>query len=118
MPRIILFLTLLCFTAACSGEKYGTGVDKAAPIVTVKDVYLDRSLQDNPVTLEGIIIGQCGSPDKCWFFMHDETGRIFVNLKPANLSLPPAMGKKVRVTGMIQGDKQGYQIVAQGVEVL
>jgi hypothetical protein len=28
------------------------------------------------------------------------------------------MGKKVRVTGMIQGDKQGYQIVAQGVEVL
>jgi uncharacterized protein YdeI (BOF family) len=118
MKQIIILLTLLCVTAACSGEKYGAGVDTAAPIVTVKDVYLDRSLQDNPVTLEGTIIGQCGSPDKCWFFMQDATGRIFINLKPSKLSLPAAMGKKVRVTGMIQGDKEGYQIVAQGVEVL
>jgi uncharacterized protein YdeI (BOF family) len=103
--------------AACSGEKYGAGTDSGAPAVTVKDVYLDRSLHDGLVTLEGTIIGQCGSPDKCWFFMQDDTGRIFVNLKPAKFSIPAAMGKKVRVTGIIQGAKEGYQLIAQGVEV-
>lgn len=118
MKRIMMLLAVLCATVACSGEKYGAGTDKAAPTVSVKDVYLDRSLQDHPVNLEGTIIGQCGSPDKCWFFMQDDTGRIFINLKPSKFSLPAAMGKKVRVTGMIQGAKEGYQIIAQGVEVL
>jgi uncharacterized protein YdeI (BOF family) len=118
MKRVLLLLSLLCATVACSGDKFGTGTDKAAPVVTVKDVYLNRSLHKNPVTLEGTIIGQCGSPDKCWFFMQDDTGRIFINLKPAKLSLPAAIGKKVRVTGMIQGAREGYQLVAQGGEVL
>lgn len=118
MKRILMLLAVLCLMVACSGEKYGAGADKSAPAVTVKDVYLDRSLHENLVTLEGKIIGQCGSPDKCWFFMQDDTGRIFVNLKPAKFSLPAAIGKKVRVTGIIQGAKEGYQLVAQGVEVL
>lgn len=117
MKKIFMLLVMLSLTISCSGEKYGAGADKGAAAVTVKDVYLDRSLQERLVTLEGTIIGQCGSPDKCWFFMQDDTGRIFVNLKPANFSLPAAMGKKVRVTGMIQGAKEGYQLIAQGVEV-
>ncbi|WP_373498838.1 hypothetical protein [Desulfococcus sp.] len=117
MKRIFTLLAVVSLMLSCSGEKYGAGADKGASPVTVKDVYLDRSLHEGLVTLEGTIIGQCGSPDKCWFFMQDETGRIFVNLKPANFSLPAAMGKKVRVTGMIQGAKEGYQLIAQGVEV-
>lgn len=118
MKRALLLLSLLLVTVGCSGEKFGTGTDKTAPVVTVKDVYLNQSLRSRPVTLEGTIIGQCGSPDKCWFFMQDDTGRIFINLKPSGLSLPAAIGKKVRVTGTIQGAKEGYQIVATGGEVL
>ena len=117
MKRIFMLLATVSLIFSCSGEKYGAGVDRDAAPVTVKDVYLDRSLHEGLVTLEGTIIGQCGSPDKCWFFMQDETGRIFVNLKPANFALPAAMGKKVRVTGMIQGAREGYQLIAQGVEV-
>lgn len=118
MKRAMLLLSLLLATAACSGEKFGTGTDKTAPVVTVKDVYLNQTLQNRPVTLEGTIIGQCGSPDKCWFFMQDDSGRIFINLKPSGLSLPAAIGKKVRVSGTIQGAKEGYQIIATGGEVL
>ena len=117
MKRIMMLIAAVCLTVACSGEKYGAGTDRSAPAVTVKDVYLDRSLHENPVTLEGTIIGQCGSPDKCWFFMQDDTGRIFVNLKPSKFTLPAAMGKKVRVTGRIEGARDGYQLIAQGVEV-
>ncbi len=115
--HIVILVSAGILMAACSDKQYGAGADSSAAAVTVKDVYLDRSLHDGLVTLEGTIIGQCGSPDKCWFFMQDGTGRIFVNLKPANFSIPAAMGKTVRVTGVVQGAKDGYQLIAQGVEV-
>lgn len=117
MKRLILLAALSCLLAACSSEKYGSGADSTVPAITVKDVYLDPSARNRPVSLEGIIIGQCGSPDKCWFFLQDDTGRVFVNLKPSGFSLPAAIGRKVKVTGIIQGDKREPQIVAQGVEV-
>ena len=117
MKSFILFLFILVLTAACSGEKYGSDIDSKAPLIKVKDVYIDKSLQGKVVNLEGKIISQCQSPDKCWYFMQDETGRIFVNLKPANFSMPAAIGKQAKVTGTIQGSKDNYQIIARGVEV-
>ncbi len=118
MRYLALFCLLLLFTAACSGDQYGAGVDPQAPLVTVKDVYIDTSLQGKLVSLEGNIIGQCGAPEKCWYFMEDATGRIFVNLKPANFSLPAAVGRKAKVTGTVLKTEDGYQVVAQGVQIL
>ncbi|MEK6201773.1 MAG: hypothetical protein N2A40_05065 [Desulfobulbaceae bacterium] len=124
MKNFFLLLLILLLTTACSGEggdagnTYGSGIDPQAPIIKVKDAYLDKSLQGKVVSLEGTILSQCGSPDKCWYFMEDETGRMFVNLKPANFTLPAAIGKKAKVTGTIQQAKDGYQIIAQGAEVL
>ena len=117
MKYFFLFLSVLLLTAACSGEKYGSGIDSQAPLIKVKDVHLDKSLQGKVVNLEGKVISQCQSPDKCWYFMQDETGRIFVNLKPANFTMPAAIGKQVKVTGTIQGSKDDYQIIARGVMV-
>lgn len=116
--RIFLLLLALFVAAGCSGEKYGAGIDPDAPMVTVSDVYLDNSLLNQVVNLEGTIISQCGSPDKCWYFMEDETGRILINLKPAKFVLPAAIGKTAKVTGTVQGGRDGYQIIAQGVEIL
>lgn len=122
MRKIILsrfFLLLGLFAlAGCGGEKYGAGIDPDAPMVTVSDVYLDLSLLNQVVNLEGTIISQCGSPDKCWYFMADKTGRILVNLKPGKMVLPGAIGKIAKVTGTVHGSRDGYQIIAQGVEVL
>lgn len=117
MRYCFLFFSIVLFTAACSGEKYGTGVDPQAPLVTVKDVHIDTSLQGKLVNLEGEIVSQCGAPDKCWYFMKDATGRIFVNLKPANFTLPAAIGRKAKVTGTILKTKDGFQVVARGVQV-
>ena len=121
MKSFFLLLAILLLTAACSGDAgntFGSGVDPQAPVVKVKDVYFDKSLQGKVVSLEGTIISQCQSMDKCWYFMQDDTGRIFVNLKPANFTLPAAIGKKAKVTGTIQETKDGFQVVAQGAEVL
>ena len=117
MRYLVLFFSILILAAACSGEKYGAGVDPQAPLVTVKDVYIDASLQGKLVNLEGEIISQCQSPDKCWYFMQDATGRIFVNLKPANLTLPAAIGKKAKVTGTVLKTRDGFQVIARGVQV-
>jgi uncharacterized protein YdeI (BOF family) len=117
MKYLLLLFSIMLLTVACSGEKYGTGVDPEAALVTVKDVYMDQSLQGKIVNLEGEIISQCQSPDKCWYFMQDATGRIFVNLKPANFTLPAAIGRKAKVTGTVQGTRDGLQIIAQGVKV-
>ncbi len=119
MKSFIFLLTVFCLTttAACSGEKYGAGIDSNAPKVSVKDVHLNKNLKDQLINLEGTIISQCQSPDKCWFFMEDQTGRIFVNLKPAQFTIPGGMGKKVQVTGKIQPMNNEFQIMAQGVKI-
>jgi uncharacterized protein YdeI (BOF family) len=124
MKSFFLLLAILLLTAACSGDAgdagniFGSGVDQQAPVIKVKDVYFDKSLQGKVVSLEGTIISQCQSADKCWYFMQDDTGRIFVNLKPANFTLPAAIGKKAKVSGTIQKTTDGFQIIAQGAEVL
>lgn len=118
MAQLLLLLGLFA-VSGCSGEQqYGSGIDLNVPKVTVRDVYLDHSLRNQVVTLKGTIITQCGAPDKCWYFMEDETGRILVNLAPGNMVLPASIGKTAKVTGMVQGGRDGYQIIAQGVEIL
>lgn len=112
---VLLFLLLV---AGCGGEKHGAGIDPNAPKVTVRDVFFDRSLYNTLVNLEGTILSQCGSPDKCWYFMEDDTGRILVDMRPAGFALPAAIGKTARVTGTIKSGRDGYKILAQGVEIL
>lgn len=111
-----LLSTTVLFVTGCAAEKYGAGINKSAPLVKVKDVMLNPSLQGQTVNLEGIIITQCQS-DGCWFFLHDGTGQIFINLKPMDITIPPKTGKKAKVTGVVVNDKGNYLIIAHGVEI-
>lgn len=100
----------------CASEKYGAGVDRSVPEVKVKDVFLDSRAVGKKVTLQGTISSQCAS-NGCWFVLHDDTGQIFINLGPNNMTMPPRMNKKARVTGIVYPVQGELQIVAQGVEV-
>ena len=100
----------------CASEKYGAGIDKSFPEVKVKDIYLDSGIVGKKVTLQGTIASQCGS-NGCWFVLQDSTGQIFVNLGPANLTLPPRMNKSTRVSGTVYPVQGELQLIAQGVEV-
>src|SRR3990172_7242442 len=96
----VLLLFLSVALLGCSAERYGSGIDKNYPVLKVKDVFLDSSIIGKPVTLEGKISSQCGS-NGCWFVLQDETGQVFINLAPNNMTLPPRMNKSARVTGTV-----------------
>ncbi len=112
---VILILGLLF---GCSGEeRYGQEISKDVPLVKVKEVYLNPTLQDKVVNLEGKIVSQCFSAG-CWFYLKDETGAILINLAPSNLSITTKnkIGRIAKVTGKVK--KNGdYKIIAQGVEI-
>jgi hypothetical protein len=52
------------------------------------------------VTVSGTITSQCGSG--CWFILNDDTGDLYVTLRANNFVIPPAIGKKVTVTGLVE----------------
>lgn len=116
MKKIILVMIAALVFAGCAAEKYGSGVDGTARKVKVKDIMLYPELQGKRVTLEGKIVTQCMS-NGCWFFLEDGTGQVFVNLAPSNFSLPAKTGRPARVTGIVWTVKDGYQVIAEGVEV-
>lgn len=114
----VILILILGLLFGCSGrERYGQGISKDAPLVKVKEIYLNPSLQGKVVNLDGEIVSQCFSAG-CWFFLKDETGAILINLAPSNLSITTRnkIGRKVKVTGRVKktGD---YEIIAQGVEI-
>lgn len=119
MKKLTAVLTLLLIAAplvGCSAELYGTGIDKSTPKIRVKDIFLDRNVMGKQVTLEGRISSQCAS-NGCWFVLTDDTGQIFVNLAPNNMTLPPRMHKSARVTGVVYPKQGELQLIATGVEV-
>jgi len=116
----VFLIAAVAVTAAaltgCSAEKYGAGVDRNIPVLKVKDVYLDRNIVGKKVTLSGTISSQCGS-NGCWFVLQDETGQIFINLAPRNMTVPPRMNKSAKVTGIVYPVQGELQVIAEGVEV-
>lgn len=115
MKRLFFFLLVLVLTA-CAPEKYGAGVDKNMPKVSVKDVVLNPAYQGKTVNVEGKITTQCAS-NGCWFFLQDDTGQIFIDLATKGFSIPQRQGKKGMVTGIVSFGQTGVYIVALGVEI-
>ena len=112
---VILILGLL---SGCIGkETYGQEISKDAPFVKVKDIYLNPALQGKVVNLEGKVVGQCFG-NGCWFFLRDETGMIFIDLKPYNLSITTRskIGRDAKVTGEVKMNG-GYRLIGHGVEI-
>ncbi|MBI5848489.1 MAG: DNA-binding protein [Nitrospirae bacterium] len=119
MKRVVSMGTLIVLTMVllgCSAEKYGAGVDGSLPVSKVKDIFLDKGIIGKKVTLSGSISSQCGS-NGCWFVLQDDTGQVFINLSPNNMTIPPRMNKKATVTGIVYPVQGELQIVAEGVDV-
>ncbi len=112
----IIFLFPLFLVGGCSGEKYGAGIDPDAPKVQIKDVFLQQALIGKKVTLEGKIVTQCES-NGCWFFLQDDTGRVYIDLSRSGFTLPALPGKRVAASGTVARREQSYLLIATGVEV-
>lgn len=117
--RVVGIVTMIAVAMAllgCAAEKFGAGVDRGIPVLKVKDIFLDRSIVGKKVTLSGSISSQCGS-NGCWFVLQDDTGQVFINLSPKNMTLPPRMNKQATVTGIVYPVQGELQVIAEGVEV-
>lgn len=101
--------------AGCSQEKYGTGIDPAAPTIKARDIFLQPQLIGKKVTLEGTVHTQCAS-NGCWFVLQDDTARIYIDLATNNFQLPPMQGRTVRATGTVTSHQNNLLLVAEGVE--
>src|SRR5512145_1779842 len=112
----MLMVFAVIMTAGCTAERFGSALEGGAPTVKVKDIIIDPALVGRVVTVAGTISSQCGS-NGCWFVLNDDTGQVFVNLAPAQLTLPPRMGKAVKVSGTVSPVEGVNQLFAQGVEV-
>ena len=113
----VLTAVLIVFSLlGCSSEKYGAGADTKITAIKVKDIFLDSNNVGRKVTVEGKISSQCGS-NGCWFVLQDDTGQVFINLGPNNMTLPPRINKTAKVTGIVYPVQGELQVIAEGVEV-
>lgn len=113
---VVLAVVVVSSLLGCSSEKYGAGVDGRTASVKIKDIFLDSTSEGKKVTLEGKVNTQCGS-NGCWFVLQDDTGQVFINLAPHNMTLPPRIDRTARVTGLVARVQGELQIVAEGVEI-
>lgn len=120
MKKAVLMAMSVLITVALLGcaeaENYGAVVDKNIQTMKVKDIFLDRNVVGKRVALKGTISSQCAS-NGCWFVLKDDTGQIFINLGPNNMTMPPRMNKTAKVMGIVYPVQGELQIIAQGVEV-
>lgn len=119
ISRLLLFALPLLLTAVallgCGQEKYGTGIDAAAPKVAVRDIFLQPQLMGRKVTVEGKVFTQCES-NGCWFVLQDETAQIYIDLSTNNFELPPMPGRQVAATGTVTAFQNNLLLIAEGVE--
>ena len=116
---IIIMLALLGFTGCSSNssepvEKYGvdiveTEVTSIKEILTNSNIYLNQT-----VRLEGKITKEC--PSGCWFFIEDTTGTIFIDINPSGIAIPPRVGSRVIVEGVVINKNGRTSVVGKGVE--
>jgi uncharacterized protein YdeI (BOF family) len=120
---LVIFIMVVSM-AGCSGnsggnsnknsERYGVDITEKEVtniknILTNPDEYLEQT-----VRLEGKIVREC--PTGCWFFLEDETGKIYVDINPSGISIPPKVGKKVVVEGVPTNRNGRVSIIGKGVE--
>ncbi len=90
-------LFIICITGiafAETTEQVNASQVQIGTIIESPEQYVGQN-----VTFNGTITSQCGSG--CWFIISDDTGDLYVTLRANNFVIPPAMGKKATVTGLV-----------------
>jgi uncharacterized protein YdeI (BOF family) len=111
---ILIFCTLIPAGLAASSANQPVSDANTQKEVTISDIlekapeYLNQS-----ITVTGTIASQCGSG--CWFILSDKSGDLYVNLKPNNFVIPPAMRKEVTITGNITLKDNDVSLIGSSV---
>jgi hypothetical protein len=85
--------------------------------VTVRQLIDGSGKYDGQtISLTGKIVVEC--PEGCWFFLDDGTAKIYVDLKPAGLTIPQKVGSRIEVIGKTKGTGGNLQVLGDEVKFL
>ncbi len=109
-------LIIIAICVGCFADQTGDQTIPAPEKVSISDLLTGADkFTDQILIVEGKITSQCGSG--CWFIMSDESGDLYVDLKPNNFVIPPSMGKKVAVTGKVVVKDNDIALIGSSVDV-
>ncbi len=91
-------------------------VSEAVPVTVRQLIDSSAKYSDHSVSLTGKIILEC--PEGCWFFLDDGTGKLYIDIKPAGLTIPQKVGSRVTLTGKISGSGGNLKILGDSVKFL
>ncbi|MBU2439912.1 hypothetical protein KKI11_03090, partial [bacterium] len=98
-----------------NSEKFGKNITEKR-VIEVKEIFSNpEKFINQTFTLEGKIVREC--PSGCWFYLEDNTGKIFVDINPSGLSIPQRVGKKVTVEGELKRKDGRIIFIGKGVEI-
>jgi len=111
----VLIIIAICISG-CFAQQPENQTPVAPEKVTISNLLNSADkFTDKPVSVEGKITSQCGSG--CWLIMSDSNGDLYVNLKPNNFVIPPAMGKKVTVVGKVVVKDNDMALIGSSVNL-
>lgn len=113
----IVTIGLLCVaTQSCGSSRPQSAATPTGDVViaTARQI-IDRSAdyEGRQVSLTGEIVLEC--VQGCWIFLDDGTARIYVDFKPADISIPQMIGSRITVIGHIEGSGGNVKILGDWV---
>jgi len=111
----ILIIIAISFTGCYADQTEDQSITIPEPVSIADLISSADKFADKPVSVEGKITSQCGSG--CWFIMSDDNGDLYVNLKPNDFVIPPAMGKKVTVVGTVVVKDNDMALIGSSVNL-
>jgi len=120
MKNTILFLTivtvaLLVVTGCSKSELYGDEISSGDTVSLASLNEHPEKYENQTVKIKGEIILEC--PTGCWFNLKDESGEIYVDIRPNGLALPQKVGHEAGVERKAVAQDAKIMIGGKGVEV-
>ncbi len=113
----VLCAVLALAVCACNTPPAPTtlATGKPATATTVREL-MDHSADyaDRTVNVTGTIVIEC--PEGCWFFLDDGTGKLYIDLQPAGLSIPQKIGSRVTLSGKLTGSGGNLKFLGEDVQ--
>ncbi len=118
--NVLLAVLVLVAMSACAGAPTPTPrrppeteSPSSVPVTVRQLIDGSQRYAGQMLVLTGTIILEC--PEGCWFFLDDGTGKIYVDLKPAGLTIPQKVGSRIELKGKTKGE--GGNLLILGDEI-
>jgi hypothetical protein len=117
VPFVLVALIAGCGQVVVGGTSGSNENQVAVTEVTGIGDILSKSADyvGKTVMIEGKITQECGSG--CWFNLSDQSGVIYIDIAPNNLTIPQKVGSKARVSGVVTVNKSNNSTYLVGSKV-